>query len=111
MIGAFSRSDRERHGEILDALAPHTVDEAAATVMMRLVFMLYAEERDLLPIGDPIYAEYYAVSTLRDQLEADAIRLGDEPLERRATAWRRLLATFNAIYAGIDHDHLGPFRD
>ena len=106
MIGAFSRSDRERRGEILDALAPHTVYEAAATVMMRLVFLLYAEERDLLPIGDPTYAEFYAVSTLRDQLEADAIRLGDEPLERRATAWRRLLATFNAIYAGIDHDRL-----
>jgi hypothetical protein len=106
MIGAFSRSDRDRRGEILDALAPHTVYEAAATVMMRLVFLLYAEERDLLPIGEPTYAEYYAVSTLRDQLEADAIRLGDEPLERRATAWRRLLATFNAIYAGIDHDRL-----
>ena len=106
MIGAFSRSDRELHGEILDALAPHTVYEAAATVMMRLVFLLYAEERGMLPIGDPTYAAYYAVSTLRDQLEDDTIRLGDEPLERRATAWRRLLATFNAIYAGIDHDRL-----
>ena len=106
MIGAFSRSDRERNGEILDALAPHTVYEAAATVMMRLVFLLYAEERNLLPIGDPTYASYYAVSTLRDQLEADTIRLGDEPLERRSTAWCRLLATFNAIHAGIDHDRL-----
>lgn len=106
MVGAFSRADRERRGELLDALPPHVVYEAAATVMMRLVFMLYAEERDLLPIGDPTYAENYAVSTLRDQLEADAVRLGDEPLERRATAWRRLLATFNAIYAGIDHDRL-----
>ena len=106
MIGAFSRSDRERRGELLDELAPHTIYEAAATVMMRLVFLLYAEERDLLPIGDPIYAENYAVSTLRDQLEADAVRLGDEPLERRATAWLRLIATFNAIYVGIDHDRL-----
>ncbi len=106
MVGAFSRADRERRGELLDALAPHTVYEAAATVMMRLVFLLYAEEHDLLPIGDITYAENYAVSTLRDQLEADAVRLGDEPLERRATAWRRLLATFNAIYAGIDHDRV-----
>ncbi len=106
MVGAFSRADRERRGELLDALPPHVVYEAAATVMMRLVFMLYAEERDLLPMGDPTYAENYAVSTLRDQLEAEVVRLGDEPLERRATAWRRLLATFNAIYAGIDHDRL-----
>jgi len=106
MVGAFSRADRERRGELLDVLPPHVVYEAAATVMMRLVFMLYAEERDLLPIGDPTYAEYYAVSTLRDQLEADAVRVGEEPLERRASAWRRLLATFNAIYSGIDHDRL-----
>ncbi len=106
IVGAFSRADRERRGELLDALPPHVVYEAAATVMMRLVFMLYAEERDLLPIGDPMYAENYAVSTLRDQLEAEVVRLGDEPLERRATGWRRLLATFNAIYAGIDHDRL-----
>jgi hypothetical protein len=106
LVGAFSRANRDRRGELLDALPPHTVYEAAATVMMRLVFLLYAEERDLLPIGDPIYAQHYAISTLREQLEADAVRLGDEPLERRATAWRRLLATFNAIFAGIDHDRL-----
>ncbi len=106
MVGAFSRADRERRGELLDVLPPHVVYEAAATVMMRLVFMLYAEERDLLPIGDPTYAENYAVSTLRDQLNADAVRVGEEPLERRASAWRRLLATFNAIYSGIDHDRL-----
>ncbi len=106
MVGAFSRADRERRGELLDVLPPHVVYEAAATVMMRLVFMLYAEERDLLPIGDPTYAENYAVSTLRDQLDADAVRVGEEPLERRASAWRRLLATFNAIYSGIDHDRL-----
>lgn len=106
LVGAFSRANRDRRGELLDALPPHTVYEAAATVMMRLVFLLYAEERDLLPIGDPIYAQNYAISTLREQLEADAVRLGDEPLERRAAAWRRVLATFNAIFAGIDHDRL-----
>jgi len=106
LVGAFARADRERGGALLDALPPHTVYEAAATVMMRLVFMLYAEERDLLPIGDPTYAQYYAVSTLRDQLDTDVVRLGDEPLERRATGWRRLLATFGAIYSGIDHDRL-----
>jgi hypothetical protein len=106
MIAAFSRANREQGGALLDALPPHDVYEAAATVMMRLVFLLYAEEQEMLPIEDPLYAAYYAISTLRDQLEDDAVRLGDEPLERRATGWRRLLATFNAIYAGVDHDSL-----
>ena len=39
--------------------------EAALTVMMRLVFLLSAEERDLLPLGEPLYDQNYAVSTLQ----------------------------------------------
>ena len=34
---------------------------------MRLVFLFSAEERDLLLLGDPLYDEHYAVSTLRGQ--------------------------------------------
>ena len=39
--------------------------EAALTVMMRLVFLFCAEERELLLLGDPLYDQHYAVSTLR----------------------------------------------
>ena len=48
--------------------------EAALTVMMRLVFLFCAEERDLLLLGDELYDKNYAVSTLREQLRGTADR-------------------------------------
>jgi hypothetical protein len=70
--------------------------------MMRLVFILAAEERGLLLLGEPRYDAFYAISTLRMQLRADS----DEILERRRSAWSRLLAVFRAVYGGIDHPTL-----
>ncbi len=106
LVSALSRADLERGGALLSGVSPHRVYEAAATVMMRLVFLLYAEERDLLPLADPLYAEHYAASTLREQLDEQAAMEGDEPLERRGAAWFRLLALFRIIYAGLNHDRL-----
>lgn len=106
LVAALSRADREADGKLLAGVEPHTVYEAAATVMMRLVFLLYAEERRLLPLGDELYDASYAASTLRETLREAADRLGDYALEHRATAWPRLLATFRAVYGGLVHDRL-----
>jgi len=73
---------------------------------MRLVFLFAAEERKLLLLGAPLYDDNYAVSTLHDQLQATADRHGEEVLERRHDAWSRLLATFRAVFGGIDHTDL-----
>jgi hypothetical protein len=74
--------------------------------MMRLVVLLCAEERKLLLLGEPIYDQNYAVSTLRARLREDKERLGDEVLERRHDAWSRLLAVFRAVFGGIEHETL-----
>ena len=78
----------------------------AVTVMMRLVFLFVAEERRLLPIDDPRYAETLAASTLRAQLQERADRDGEDPLERSTAAWHRVLALFRAVHGGIEHDAL-----
>ena len=80
--------------------------EAAITVMMRLVFLFCAEERDLFPLADELYSTYYAATPMRAQLRATADELGEEVIERRTDAWCRLLATTRAIYGGIQHDDL-----
>jgi hypothetical protein len=91
----------------LAGLDPDYVYEAACTVMMRLVFLLYAEERRLLPLGDELYDRSYAASTLRQELRDIADSIGnEETLEHSWTAWPRLLATFRAVYAGLAHDEL-----
>ena len=70
--------------------------------MMRLVFLLSAEERGLLLLGDERYEANYAISTLRLQLRT----VSEEILERRWDAWSRLLAIFRAVFGGIEHENL-----
>jgi len=78
--------------------------QAALTVMMRLVFLFSAEEQGLLLLGDTLFDNHYAVSTLRAKLREIADQYGEEVLERRFDAWVRLLATFRAVYGGVEHD-------
>jgi hypothetical protein len=103
-VAALDRADRESGRALLQGLPGEHIYEAALTLMMRLVFLFFAEERDLLPITNPIYRENYAVSTLHDQLREAADRLGEEVLERRYDAFPRLLAGFRAVHGGIVHD-------
>lgn len=104
LVQAIDRADRDAHGTILADVTMPQLYEAAVTVMMRLVFLFSAEERGLLPLEDPLYAEHYAVSTLHDQLRAAADQTGEEVLELRFDAWPRLLATFRAVHGGVYHD-------
>ena len=106
LVRAMSRADQERHGELLTGIDPHLVYEAAVGVLMRCVFLLYSEERGLLPLGDDLYDRSLAASTLFEQLREVADLAGDEPLERSTTAWHRLLALFRAVHGGIAHDRL-----
>lgn len=102
LIQALDKADQDRGRELLRGVKEAELYEAALTVMMRLVFLLSAEERGLLLLGDERYEANYALSTLRMQLRAES----DEILERRWDAWSRLLAVFRAVYGGIEHENL-----
>lgn len=106
LVQALDRADLDRDRQLLKDVSPAQLYEAGLTVMMRLVVLLCAEERKLLLLGEPIYDQHYAVSTLRARLREDKERLGDEVLERRHDAWARLLAVFRAVYGGIEHETL-----
>ncbi|MGF1518898.1 MAG: Eco57I restriction-modification methylase domain-containing protein [Nodosilinea sp.] len=106
LVQAIDRIDQDRNRDLLAGLPETALYQAALTVMMRLVFLFSAEERDLLLLGDPLYDQFYAVSTLRAQLRELADQAGEELLERRYDAWVRLLATFRAVHGGIHHDAL-----
>jgi hypothetical protein len=106
LVQALDRADLDRDRQLLKDVSPSQLYEAGLTVMMRLVVLLCAEERKLLLLGEPIYDQNYAVSTLRSRLREDKERLGDEVLERRHDAWSRLLAVFRAVFGGIEHETL-----
>ena len=105
LVNAISRADRARSGALLAGVEPHEVYEAAVTVMMRTVFLLVAEENDLLPIDNRHYQDLYAVRTLRESLQRERFE-NPEVLENRTAAWHRLLATSRAVHSGVHHDEL-----
>lgn len=102
LIQALDKEDRESSRTLLQGVEPTELYEAGLTIMMRLVFLLSAEERGLLLMGEEAYESNYAISTLRMQLRQET----EEVLERRNDAWSRLLATFRAVYGGIEHEML-----
>ena len=106
LIQSLDRADQDHGRELFANVSETVLYEAALTVMMRLVFLFSAEERELLLLGDPLYDQFYAVSTLVAQLQETADQHGEEVLERRLDAWVRLLATFRAVYGGLKHERL-----
>ncbi len=102
LIQTLDKADQDRNRELLYDVKEPELYEAALTVMMRLVFLLSAEERGLLLMGDERYEANYALSTLRMQLREES----EEILERRWDAWSRLLAIFRAVFGGIEHENL-----
>ena len=76
--------------------------------MMRIVFLLFAEESGLLPADSELYARAYSAGGLYAELEqrvADA-RGNEGELEHTFLAWHRLLALFTVAYRGVDHPEL-----
>lgn len=94
LVQCLDKADEDRNRELLRDVKPAELYEAGLTVMMRLVFVLCAEERGLLLLGDSVYDRCYAVSTLRGQLaeEARSSRAGSArpPSRRLGQVTRRL---------------------
>ncbi|MFD5058850.1 MULTISPECIES: Eco57I restriction-modification methylase domain-containing protein [unclassified Streptomyces] len=87
-------------------VAAGEVYRGAVAVMMRIVFLLYAEERGLLPADNEVYATAYSARFLRAELKSRADADGESALEHTTSAWHRLIALFHAVYGGVDHPEL-----
>ncbi|MGW5159954.1 Eco57I restriction-modification methylase domain-containing protein [Nonomuraea wenchangensis] len=106
-IGRADAADRDRGGPGLGRdVTPHDVYRGAVTVMMRVVFLLFAEERGLLPADNDLYLRAYSAGRLCEELEQRANAGSETELEHTHAAWHRLLALCNAVYRGVDHPKL-----
>ena len=102
LVAAFARSDVPLEVSAVE------VYRGAVTVMMRLVFLLFAEESLLLPADDALYATSYSAGGLYAELEqrvADA-RGNEGELEHTFLAWHRLVALFTVVHRGVAHPEL-----
>jgi N-6 DNA Methylase len=83
---------------------PHHLYEGLLTLLMRLVFLLYAEDRDLLPSStDPhlkqLWENGYSIKTLYARLLVDEA-LNPDTMDERRGGWGQLLAVFRLIHRG-----------
>jgi hypothetical protein len=108
LIQSFSESaaDADRRG-LPDPLPVRTHDtyEAAVTVMMRVVFLLFAEERGLLPSGE-LFDQGYGIARELDRLTARETEESEEALDATSLTWHRLLATSQALFSGASFESL-----
>lgn len=107
LLRGFQSADAQTGGALLGELArrdPDTIYGGLLTVLLRLIFILYAEDRGLIST-DPLYVNHYAVSGLFQRLQADAGRYPDT-MDARYGAWAQLLALFRLIHGGARHGDL-----
>ncbi|MEX0671681.1 MAG: hypothetical protein WD060_14620, partial [Pirellulales bacterium] len=107
LVRGFQAANEKTHGKLLaDVLArkPNEVYEGLLTVLMRLVFTLYAEDRGLLP-GSSLYQQHYGIHGLFERLRTDAAKHPDT-MDLRYGAWPQLVALFRLIYSGSSHPEL-----
>src|SRR5258708_10034425 len=104
LLRGFQAANDQSKGELLRAVLEREPDHVYAgllTTLLRLVFVLYAEDRGLLST-DPIYSNHYSVTGLYERLRADAGRYSDT-MDQRFGAWAQLLVLFRLIYSGASH--------
>lgn len=107
LLRGFQAADESARGRLLGELArtdPQHVYGGLLTVLLRLVFLLYAEDRGLMP-GDAVYTGHYAVTGLYQRLREDAGKYPDT-MDQRYGAWAWLLSLFRLVYTGGTHERL-----
>ena len=90
------------------AVDPADIYRAACRVAMRLVVILFAESRDLLPRDNALYHSAYGLQGLLEQLQSAAGH--GVPLTERHSAWPRVLALFRLVWQGSHFPEL-PVKD
>lgn len=101
LLRGFQSADAAVNGKILRELAetdPQHIYGGLIATLMRLVFLLYAEDEGLMP-DDEVYQRHYAVSGLYEKLREDAGNYPDT-MDQRYGAWATLLSLFRLVYDG-----------
>ena len=79
-------------------------------MLLRILFILYAEDKGLLPISNPLYNQTYSIGGLWVQLHEDHRTISNS-LEKRYGSWERLCVLFQLIYHGCEYSELSmPLR-
>jgi hypothetical protein len=101
LLRGFQAADATVGGALLQELAktdPQHIYGGLLTTLMRLVFLLYAEDEGLMP-DDSVYQQNYSVAGLYERLREDVGNYPDT-MDLRYGAWTWLLSLFRQVYDG-----------
>jgi len=107
LVRGFQRANEHARGALLaQALrdAPNDVYGGLLSTLMRLVFVLYAEDRGLMPRSE-VYQKHYSIFGLFERLRDDEARHPDT-MDARFGAWAQLLALFRLVHDGGGHGNM-----
>lgn len=107
LLRGFVAAEQQAKSQRLHDLAtrhPEDIYGGLVTVLLRLVFVLFAEDRALLPTKG-LFVKHYSVRGLFERLRSDAERYPDT-MEHRFGAWAQLLALFRLIHGGCQHEEM-----
>ncbi len=107
LVGALARHDPERPVEI-DGPYLELVRSGALFLLYRLLFVLYAEDRNLLPDESGPYADF-SLTRMRHDVEARKAA-GGVFTQAGRIYWERLNTIFNAIAVGNDELGIPPYN-
>ena len=101
LLRGFVAADARDGAEALAREDPKRLYSGLVVVLMRLVFLLYTEDRGLMP-AHPVYQQHYSLGGLFARLRADAAAHPDT-MDQRFGAWAQLLALFRLVHGGGRH--------
>ncbi|MFS8070926.1 MAG: DNA methyltransferase, partial [Byssovorax sp.] len=111
LAGFAAAAARDGGDDKLDWLRPALEVEGdhfyqgVLSVVLRLVFLLYAEDQALLPVEHPTYANHLSLLGLHARLSHD-VGAHPESMHHRFGAYGQLLALFRAVFFGVKHGTL-----
>ncbi|WP_018526293.1 Eco57I restriction-modification methylase domain-containing protein [Alkalispirochaeta alkalica] len=101
LVRGFQAAQDLSRGELLREVLrehPEKSYRGLLTVILRVVFLLYAEEREMFP-DDDVFQQHYSIAGLYERLREDVVQYSDT-MDQRYGAWAQLLVLFRIVYDG-----------
>lgn len=105
LLRGFQTANDDENGELLEKTLkehPQLIYEGLLTTLLRMVFIMYAEDRNLLAT-DEVYQSSYSLGGLYERLRQDEAQNPDT-MDSRYGAWAQLISLFRLIYDGAEYD-------
>jgi type I restriction-modification system DNA methylase subunit len=105
LLRGFQTANDDESGKLLEKTLkenPQLIYEGLLTTLLRMVFIMYAEDRNLLAT-DEVYQSSYSLAGLYERLRQDEAQNPDT-MDSRYGAWAHLISLFRLIYDGAEYD-------